>query len=202
MSLKHALALALTALLIAPAAAQQPQPAEIGKVIERGLPGPGHAALKPLEGTWRVEMSVYMVLGTVEKPAVSTDLVTRRQWVADGRYLQDVTEGSFAGAPYYRQGLLGFSNIDQRYEWITVDASNANMMIYQGEPGSGPRLPVSVKGVFTDQGWLGEHVVGKPVPMRTEIRIESNDRHVFDLFFTPPGGVETLVDRKVYTRVK
>ena len=202
MSLKHALALALTALLIAPAAAQQPQPAEIGKVIERGLPGPGHAALKPLEGTWRVEMSVYMVLGTVEKPAVSTDLVTRRQWVADGRYLQDVTEGSFAGAPYYRQGLLGFSNIDQRYQWITVDASNANKMINQGEPGSGPRLPVSVKGVFTDQGWLGVHVVGMPVRMRTVIRIESNDRHVFDLFFTPPGGVETLVDRKVYTRVK
>jgi len=33
------------------------------------------------------------------------------------------------------------------------------------------------------------------------IRIESNDRHVFDIYFTLPGGEEILVDRKVYSRM-
>lgn len=170
-------------------------------VLQRGMPGPGHAVLKPLEGTFRVEMSVYMVVGTPEHPAVSTDLICRRRWVGDGRFLEDVTEGTFAGSHYFREGLLGFSNVDQRYEWVTVDGTNANMMIYRAEDGSGPRMPIQLSGVFTDQGWLGENVVGKPVHMRTVITVESNDRHVFELFFTPPGGAERLVDRKVYTRI-
>jgi Protein of unknown function (DUF1579) len=170
-------------------------------VLQRGLPGPGHALLKPLEGTFKVEMSVYMVVGTPEKPAVSKDIICRRKWVAGGRFLHDVTEGSFAGSHYYREGLLGFSNVDQRYEWVTVDGTNANMMIYSGKDGSGPQMPVEMSGVFTDQGWLGEEAAGKPVGMRTVITIESSDRHVFELFFTPPGGTERLVDRKVYTRI-
>src|SRR5262245_32781360 len=180
-----------------PPAAQSDMPI----FLRRGLPGPGHDALKPLEGTWRVEMSVYMVLGTPEKPAVSTDIVCRREWVAGGRYLRDVTEGTFAATPYYRQGLLGYSNVDRRYEWVTIDGANANMMIYLGAAGTGPRLPIEMSGVFTDQGWLGEATAGKPVGMRTVIKIESADRHVFELFFTPSGGQEMLVDRKVYTRL-
>jgi hypothetical protein len=168
-------------------------------VVRRNLPGPGHAALKPLEGRWRVEHSIYIVLGTPDKPAVSTDIVCRREWVSDGRYLRDVTEGSIAGQPYYRQGLLGYDNMDQRYEWVTVDM-NTMMMIYRGATGSGPQMPIIMAGSFTDPGWLGEDNVGKNVPMRTVIRIENNDRHVFELYFTPPGQPEILADRKVYTR--
>jgi hypothetical protein len=85
---------------------------------------------------------------------------------------------------------------------VTVDGANANMMIYLGASGSGPQLPISMSGVFTDQGWLGEAMAGKSVPMRTVIRIESNERHVFELYFTPPGGTERLVDQKVYTRMR
>lgn len=174
---------------------------EVPPVVRRGMPGPGHAALRALVGTWRVEDSIYMGPGTREHPAVSNDAICRRAWVAGGRYLRDVTEGTVAGALYYREGLLGYSNIDQRYEWVTADGVNANLMIYLGSPGSGPNLPISMSGVFTDAGWLGEETVGKPVGMRTVIRIESKDRHVFDLYFTPPGRKEFLVDRKIYTRI-
>jgi hypothetical protein len=44
--------------------------------------------------------------------------------------------------------------------------------------------------------------VGKSVPMRTVIKVESNDRHVFELYFTPPGKGEVLATRQVYTRVQ
>jgi hypothetical protein len=173
---------------------------DVPPVIRRNLPSAGHTALKPLEGQWRVEHSIYIVLGTPEKPAVSTDITCRREWVSDGRYLRDVTEGTIAGQPYYRQGLLGYDNMDQRYEWVTIDM-NTMMMIYRGANGSGPAMPIVVNGVFTDPGWLGEENVGKEVPMRTVIRIESNDRHVFEIYFTPPGKNEILIDRKVYTRM-
>jgi hypothetical protein len=167
----------------------------------RGLPGPGHAALQSLVGTWRVENSIYIAIGRREKPAVSNDLICRREWIAGGRYLRDITEGTIAGWPYWRMGLLGHSNMDDRYEWVTVDAFNANMMIYRGGPEPGMATPISVSGVFTDQGVLGEHTAGKPVGMRTVIRIESNDRHSFELYLTAPGEQEILADRKIYTRV-
>jgi hypothetical protein len=76
------------------------------------------------------------------------------------------------------------------------------MMIYLGKPGSGAQMPIEVAGVFTDQGLVNEQTVGKPVGQRTVISIESNDRHVFDLYFTPPGGKKQLAMRLVYTRIK
>ena len=49
-------------------------------------------------------------------------------------------------------------------------------------------MPIDLTGVFTDQGVVNEQTVGKSVGMRTVIRIESKDRHVFELYFTPPGA--------------
>jgi hypothetical protein len=167
----------------------------------RGLPGPAHAALSPLVGTWRVEDTIYIAIGSPDKPVVSRDIICRREWIAGGRFLRDVTEGTIGGGPYWREGLLGYSTMDERYEWVTADGLNANMMIYLGTKGSGPRQPITMSGVFTDQGVAGEQAAGKEVGMRTVISIESEDRHVFELYVTPPGGRELLADRKVYTRI-
>jgi hypothetical protein len=181
----------------APAAAQQQMP----DWIQRGLPAAGHEALDPLKGTWRVEMSLYLAGGTADDPIVSDDLICRREWVAGGRFLYDVTEGTLADGPYWRMGVLGYSTMDERYEWVTADAANANMMVYFGEPGSGKEMPISMSGTFTDQGLISEESSGKEVGQRTVISIENNDRHVIELYFTPPGEEEFLASRMVYTRM-
>jgi hypothetical protein len=182
-----------------PAAMQQQMP----DWIRRGLPGPGHAALQPLIGTWRVHFEIYGTLGRSgdEPPIVSDDLIAHREWVADGRYIEDTTEGTVEGLRYWRRGWLGYSNMDSRYEWVTIDAINSMMMIYQGSPGSGASSPIDMTGVFTDQGVAGEQAVGKEVPMRTIIRIDGPDRHVIELYFTPPGRSETLATRATYARI-
>jgi quinol monooxygenase YgiN len=171
--------------------------------VQRGLPNEGHAALEPLIGTGRVKKSVFGTMGRSPDlpPIVSDDITTTREWVADGRYIQDTTTGTVQGQPYWRRGWLGYSNMDRRYEWVTIDSLNTTMMIYLGKPGSGRRLPIDVTGGFTDQGVVNEQTVGKAIAMRTVIRIENNDRHVYELYFTPPQGKEQLADRSVYTRV-
>ena len=63
-------------------------------------------------------------------------------------------------------------------------------------------MPIELTGVFTDQGVVSEQTVGKPVGQRTVVRIENNDRHVFELYFKPPKGKEQLALRMVYTRIK
>jgi hypothetical protein len=192
------LAVAACALAL-PALAQQDPPAW----VKRGIPGEAHAALAPLVGTWRVEQAVYATMGRGPDlpPIISRDLRTTRGWVADGQYIEDTTEGTIHGEPYWRRGWLGYSNIDRRYEWVTI-APRVPMMISSSPPGSGARLPIELTGVFTDQGVVSERTVGMPVVQRTVIRIESDDRHVFELYFTPPGGKDQLALRTVYTRIK
>jgi hypothetical protein len=172
--------------------------------VRRGIPGTGHAKLKPLIGTWRVHKSIYGTMGRSPDlaPIVSNDIKTRREWVADGHYIEDLTEGTVDGKLYWRKGWLGYSIMDRRYEWVTIDSLNTTMLRYLGKEGSGEDMPISMTGVFTDQGVVNEKTVGKPVGQRTVIRIENNDRHIFELYFTPPGQKEQLADRSVYTRMK
>jgi hypothetical protein len=169
--------------------------------VTRGLPADGQRAMAPLAGDWKASMTIYIAMGSPEHPVTSTDLVTHRDWIAGGRFLQDVTQGTLGGAPYWRAGTLGYSNIDGRYEWVTQDAMNANMMIYQGAAHSGPHFPATLSGTFTDQGILGERYAGKTVRQRTVIKIDGPDTHTIDLYLTPPGGKQKLATRTVYTRV-
>ena len=177
--------------------------AETPKWAVRGMPGPGHAALKPLVGRWSVRMSIHALLGRTpdDPPLVSEDLVASRQWIAGGRYLEDTTMGSMAGGNYWRRGWLGYSNVDARYEWVTVDAVNANMMSYAGQRGSGPHIPITMMGMFTDQGVTGEGNAGRIVLTRTVILVCDKDHHIMELYVRPPGGTEVLATRMDYTRL-
>jgi hypothetical protein len=184
--------------------ASAPQQQAAPAWLTRGLPGPGHHALDPLIGTWHVHMYIYGTFGRDPNapPLESDDLTCVREWVAAGRYIEDTTRGTAAGGQYWRRGWLGYSNMDRRYEWVTIDAVNSTMMRYEGKPGTGIGMPITMVGVFTDQGVAGEQAVGKSVPMRTVINIENSDRHVFELYFTPPGQKEVLATRAIYTRMK
>lgn len=185
----------------APAVAAQSQ--QPPAMVRNGLPGEMHKRLDALVGEWDVTMSFYIAGGTADKPLVASGLTCRREWIAEtgNRHLRDVTQGKVAGNPYYRLGILSYSTMDRRYEWNTVDALNANMMTYKGAKGGASLTgDIVMTGEFTNQGVLGEAYAGKTVGQRTVIKIESRDRHVFDLYLTPPGEPERLATRGVYTR--
>ncbi|MEV4363174.1 DUF1579 family protein [Nonomuraea sp. NPDC049625] len=163
-------------------------------------PGPFHRQLDPLVGTWKAVKTNYLLGGG--KPIVSRDITVTTRWIAKtgGRFLEERTEGTLGGNPYYRLGVLGFSTIDRRYEWTTFDSVTPTAMTYRGPALTKRTNKLSLPGTFTDPGVLGPEYVGKTIPMRTVITIRSNDKHTFDLYFTPPGQSERLVDRVVYTR--
>ncbi|NUW41031.1 DUF1579 family protein [Nonomuraea rhodomycinica] len=164
-------------------------------------PGPYHRRLDPLAGTWKATKYNY-ILGRDGRPVVSRDITVRTRWIAKtgGRFLEEQTEGVLGGHPYYRLGILGFSTIDRRYEWTTFDSVTPTAMTYRGPALSKGSNRLSLPGEFTDPGVLGPEYAGKTIPMRTVITIRSDDRHTFELYFTPPGQSERLVDRVVYTR--
>ena len=179
-------------------AADRPTP----PFVMRGLPGPGHETLKTLAGDWTVAMELYVALGTAETPFKAT-LTARRQWIAEGRYLVETLKGDLSvGGRYWRMGTLGYNTMDNRYEWVTQDALNTGMMIYLATPGAGPGFPIDMSGTFTDQGVLGETYAGRSIGQRTVIEMQDENHHRIDIYFTPPGEKERLVDRKFYSRIE
>ncbi|HEY3687351.1 MAG TPA: DUF1579 family protein [Streptosporangiaceae bacterium] len=162
-------------------------------------PGPYHRRLDPLVGTWQAVKTNY-ILG--DEPIVTTDFTVTTRWIEEtaGHFLEERSTGTLGGAAYYRLGVLGFSNIDRRYEWTTFDSVTPTAMTYRGPALTEVTSVLSVPGEFTDPGVLGPEFAGRTIPMRTEITIDPGGRHVFDLFFTPPGQAERLVDRVVYDR--
>lgn len=171
--------------------------------LERySTPGEMHKKLDVLTGEWNVEIQLYFLGGTLEKPVISNDLICRRKWVAEtgNRFIEDVTEGTVNGKRYYRIGFLGYSNIDKDYEWNTVDAMNTNMMTYKKDDRKVQDNEISMSGTFTDPGLLGGKFLGKTIGQRTVIKVESPERHIIDLYFTPPGNKESLMARMTYTR--
>lgn len=174
-------------------------------MIRNGQPGEMHRRLDALIGRWNVAMTLYIAGGSREKPIIASDLICFREWIAEtgNRHLRDITQGTVAGNPYYRLGILSYSTMDKRYEWNTVDALNTNMMTYKGARGSASlRGEIVMSGEFTDQGVLGDAYAGKTIRQKTVIKVESFDRHIFELYFTPPGEKERLVARAVYSREK
>ncbi|MCA2211044.1 DUF1579 family protein [Nocardia rosealba] len=163
----------------------------------------GHARLNQLVGEWTAEKSTFVAGGTPENPIVTRDAVSRWSWVAEtgGNFLREEVTGTFGDRPYYRLGLLGYSPVDDRYEWSTFDSVTPLTMAYRGAKGSANAPELSMTGEFTDPGITGPANVGKSVPMRTVIRLESSDRTVMELYFTPPGEPERLADRVVLTRL-
>jgi hypothetical protein len=179
----------------------QQQPA----MVRNGQPGEMHKRLDALVGKWDVVMTFYIAGDTAEKPLIANGMICNRQWIAEtgNRHLRDVTQGMVGNNPYYRLGILSYSTMDRRYEWNTVDALNANMMTYKGEKNSASmKGDIVMTGEFTDQGVLGDAYAGKNVGQRTVIKIESPNRHVFELYLTPPGEQERLATRGTYTRRK
>lgn len=164
-------------------------------------PGPHHRALDPLIGTWKATKYNY-ILGDDGEPVVSHDMKVKVRWLkkTGGRFLEEKTEGTLAGRPYYRVGVMGYSNIDRRYEWTTFDSVTPTTMTYRGLPDSGTPSEISIPGEFTDPGVLGPEYQGKTIPMRTVFWIDSADHHTVDLYFTPPDQQERLVDRVVYRK--
>ncbi len=95
-----------------------------------------HERLELLIGIWSVEKeTTWPVLGQRSRRGGSVWLPARSgRQVWGGRFLTDTTSGEFGGQPYFGVGVLGFSVIDDRYEWNTVDGANAMMMTYRETP--------------------------------------------------------------------
>ncbi len=159
------------------------------------MPGENHTMLEPLIGTWDVEMRVYPAPGA--DPIVSNEMSATREWILDGRYVEENLSGTFAGFPGARLAIIGYNNLEDRFELASFDTFEPGFMVYNGQSDGGT---ISVEGVSIEAGF-GPDPSGRHRDLRFDIEIE-DEKSVHRIFVTYPGEEEFLFVEQIFTPAK
>ncbi len=157
------------------------------EMIKLGLPGPQHAALRPLEGRWRAHVKMWDPNG--QQSETQGTAVCRM--ILGGRFLEERINMDLMGQPYEGWGLTGFDNREKRYVINWVD--NVSSGITTG----GGSMDKSGKVLTTMSKMVGPG--GKTTESRMVTRIVDANTHVFSMYNTL-SGKEQLGMEITYTR--
>ena len=158
------------------------------------LPGLQHQVLAPLAGTWNVEMRVWPVPGA--EPVTSKTLTATREWMLGGRYLREELQGTFAGSPSHRVGLLSYNNLEERFELSTIDTFEPGQMWYASH-GNGTKDRITLHGDNVEAGF-GPKPTGRKRALRFEFTIAPKSS-IERIFVKYPGEPEFLFVEQIFT---
>ena len=181
-------ALALT-LLAAPSWADDKaskNPEELLKALEEaGKPGPEHARLQPLAGSWTYTAKFWM---DPNKPPMETKGTIERKWVLGNRFLEErVTGTGFDGKPGFEGlGLLGYDNGRKQY------TSSWSCSMGTGTCQGLGTADESGKLTFRTESFCP--VEKKTIKGREEIRVESSDKVVMESYVTEDGKERKMME--------
>lgn len=177
-------------------AAGQPSPEEMAKFMQLSMPSEGHAKLKPLAGKWNFITKWQM---TPNAPWDESTGKTEFKWIMGGRFLvQDLKSDpspSMGGMIFEGHGMMGYDNISKKYWNTWLDTMGTGIMFTEGTAdGSGK--------TFTSTGKYNCPMVGGEKTAKTVLKIEGDDKAVFQMFDKTPDGTEFASLEVTYTRVK
>jgi hypothetical protein len=157
-------------------------------------PGPEHAWMDPLVGSWTVAMRVWP--GPDAEPFEIPGLTAKRELVLGGRYLREVLIGA-DGTPL-REATMGYNRLDGRFELVTVDSFEPGLMVYLGRDAD-PTASVSLYGESTEAG-MGPEPTRRKRALRFDFVIEDSDTNVQRIHVRYPAGEEYLFVEQRFTR--
>ena len=92
-------------------------------------PGPEHARLTALSGTWDVELTFWFQPGST--PVVSKGTSTIRP-LFNGLFIEEKIEGALNGVPFTTLAWTGFNTSTHQYEATRIAGTNANRIAETG----------------------------------------------------------------------
>lgn len=155
-------------------------PEELIKAMEQaGKPGPGHAKLEPLAGSWTYTCKFWM---DPSKPPLESKGTIERKWILGGRFLEEKVVGTgFDGKPGFEGlGLIGYDNGQKKYtsSWACSMGTGTCTGLGASDT-SGTKLTFQTESFCPLQK--------KIIKGRDEMRIESSDKTVAESFVIEDG---------------
>jgi hypothetical protein len=159
--------------------------ADCRRMSDRMSDGRFPSSLAPLVGRWSVAMATHGPDG----PVRADGLTAEKRWFADGRYVQEVLAGAFAGAHHEKRTLLGLNPTRGRYEYVTADNHDAVLLLYTGRPGAaGDERRLDLWAEYVSPGDAAPR--GVLLTVRTTLTVVSDDEHTLANFYAEPGQPE------------
>jgi hypothetical protein len=160
--------------------------------------GEPHTRLKAMAGTWDVSTKWRMspdqpwdgAKGKAEYRTILGGRVLVQEMKADPGSSMD----AMMGYPFEGFGLSGYDNVTKQYWSTWTDNMGTGLMISHGTADSAGKV-VTYTGSFDDP------VRGK-VTAKSVLKIESNDKMVYEMYDKGPDGKEFTTLEVTYTRKK
>lgn len=163
-------------------------------MMKLAAPGPEHAALNPLAGSWKTTVKSYAgPSGPMPQPQVSEGTCDRN-WVMGGRYMVGNYKGNFNGMPFEGMEVLGYDNMKKQYVSSWVDNMGTGIMLSSGGAMDPATKSFTLTGSAPDPS-------GQEMSMREVTNIVDGNTYTMTMFASM-GGQEQKVMEITYTRVK
>ncbi|MFH1278156.1 MAG: DUF1579 domain-containing protein [Candidatus Eisenbacteria bacterium] len=183
---------ALLAILVTGTApfAGEDHDAEMAKWMEVAAPGPHHAHMKDMVGTWKATGKMWMKPG--EPPAETTGTAEFRL-VLGGRFLDQRFSGMSMGMPFEGIGISGFDNLSGKHTSFWIDTWGTLMTTSEGSC-------TDHCSVITETGHYPDIMTGGTKTYKMVVRSVSKDEAVMEMYDVAADGTETRTMEMVYTR--
>jgi hypothetical protein len=158
--------------------------------MQASMPGENHKLIATLAGDWNAEVIMMEPGGHAEK--FTGTLSSKMEF--DGRFLYSHYTGDFGGMPFHGVGMLGFNNVDERFESFWTDSMSSGMMMASGAIDASRKV-ITLNSQHTAPGSK------QKVQSREVWTLVSPDKYTIDMYHTKDGAEERVMTI-TYTRGK
>lgn len=151
-----------------------------------------HALLATLAGSWKATIEHKM---TAEAPAETSEGTSQNVMVFGGRFLEQVYQGEFNGNPFEGKGIMGYDNIQKKFQGLWYDSMATGIMISTSTYDS-------VAKVFSEEGQLSCPMTNGQRTFRGVTTLTDADHYSYEMFMKDEAGSEFRSMRIDYARVK
>ena len=158
-------------------------------------PGEHHARLQPFVGQWSLTVRSAMAPGQPLQEGTGT---AEYEWILGGRYVLEKIRGSSGtegGTPFEGMGVFGYDNLKQKYVAMWIDNMTTGLATFEGTCDASGK-------VFTLLGQDTDPMTGKPMKVRSVLRIVDENKWVSETYIEGPDGKEFRAVELTYTRKK
>ena len=113
---------------IVPAVVAEPPAPSTGVRVAVG-PGPEHARLTAMSGTWEVELSFWFQPG---RPAVVSKGTSTIRPLFDGSFIEEKIDGALNGVPFTTLAWTGYNTGTHQYEATRISSTNTMQIAEAG----------------------------------------------------------------------
>jgi hypothetical protein len=164
---------------------------EMEAMIKAGMPGGHHAHLNDLVGEWEGTFKVTM---QPDAPPMEMEGRVKRDWVLDGRYIQEEVVCETPFGVFRGIGFVGYNNIDGEYQIIWMD--NQSTAIYME---TGTLDPKTMQ--MRTRGSQRNPATGQVMWTHGTLDLSSPDHHSFIGYQTLPNGTDSkMMEGSLYRK--